>query len=191
MNREQAWNIVCEFVASPSLRKHMLAVEAAMRFYAAKFGEDVELWGVVGLLHDFDYERWPDPPDHTREGAKILGQRGVDEEIIGAMLSHAHWNHDEYPLDRPLRKTLFACDELCGFLTAAALIRPTRLDGMTPSSVRKKLKTATFAANVSRDDVNRGAELLGLPLDEHIDNCTQALRTVAGDLGLAAPADVS
>ncbi len=187
MTRPDAWNIVCEFVASDSLRKHMLAVEAAMRHYAGLLGGDAELWGVVGLLHDFDDERWPDPPDHTRRGAEILRQRGVDDEIVAAILSHADWNLDQYPRDRPLRKALFACDELCGFLTAAALVRPTRLAGLEPPSVRKKLKTPAFAAAVSREDITRGAELLGLPLDDHIRNCITAMQSVAADLGLAAP----
>ena len=186
MTRDDAWNFVCEYVQSDSLRKHMLAVEAAMRHYAPKYGGDVELWGVTGLVHDFDYERWPDPPQHTREGARILRERGVDEEIVGAMLSHAPWNQDEYPLDRPLRKVLFACDELCGFITACARVRPTRLEGMNVSGVKKKLRTSIFAANVSRDDVHRGAELLEMPLDDHIVQCIMALQAVAGPLGLTA-----
>lgn len=187
MNRNDAWNIVCEFVESDALRKHMLAVEAAMRFYAEKNGEDVELWGAVGLLHDFDYERWPEPPDHTREGAKILRERGINEEIVGAMLSHAEWNHDEFPLDRPIRITLSAVDELCGFITAVSLVRPTRIEGLTPKSVKKKLKTPAFAAAVSREDVTKGAELLGLSLDDHIANCIAALQREAPALGLSPP----
>lgn len=185
MNRTDAWNLVCEYVASESLRRHMLAVEAAMRHYAGLLGGDADLWGVVGLLHDFDYERWPDPPAHTREGAKILRERGANEEIVGAILSHADWNLDAYPRDRPLRKALFAVDELCGFITAAALVRPTRLAGMEPSSVKKKLKTPAFAAAVRREDIAAGAELLGIPLDEHIRNCIAALSSVASELGLA------
>jgi len=185
MNRAEAWQIVCEYVPSESLRKHMLAVEAAMRHYAALLGGDVEQWGLVGLLHDFDYERWPKPPEHTREGAKILRAQGVDEEVVGAILSHADWNLDEYPRDRPIRKALFAVDELCGFIVAAALVRPTRIVGMEPSSVRKKLKTPAFAAAVSRDDINKGAELLGLALDDHIRNCITALQPVAAEVGVA------
>ena len=184
MTRDEAWNLLCEFVQSESLRKHMLAVEAAMRHYAPIFQGDVEQWGVTGLLHDFDYERWPTPPDHTREGAKILRQRGVDEEIVGAILSHADWNQDEYPRDRPIRKTLFAVDELCGFITAAALIRPTRLEGLGPSSIKKKMKTSSFAAAVKREDITAGAELLGLSLDDHITHCVTAMQTIAGPLGL-------
>src|SRR5206468_12082522 len=157
-----------------SLIKHALAVEAAMRHYAAHYGENVENWGATGLLHDFDYERWPNPPDHTREGAKILRGRGVDEEIVGAILSHADWNQNEYPRERPIRKALFAVDELCGFITAAALIRPTRLEGLGPSSIKKKMKTSSFAAAVKREDIISGAELLGLSLDDHITHCVTA-----------------
>ncbi|MFQ5502283.1 MAG: HDIG domain-containing metalloprotein [Phycisphaerae bacterium] len=184
MTRDQAWNLLCEFVESVALRRHMLTVEAAMRHYAALLGGDVEQWGLVGLLHDFDYERWPEPPDHTRAGAKILRERGLDEELIAAILSHADWNQDEYPLDRPLRKALFAVDELCGFIHAVALVRPTRLGGMTPKSVKKKLKTPAFAAAVKREDITRGAELLDLSLDEHIAHCITALQGIAGELGL-------
>jgi putative nucleotidyltransferase with HDIG domain len=186
MTRDDAWNLLCEYVQSESLRKHMLSVEAAMRHYAGILGGDVEPWGLVGLLHDFDYERWPDPPHHTREGAKILRRLGVDEEIVGAILSHADWNLDEYPRDRPLRKALFAVDELCGFITAAALVRPTLLEGMAASSIKKKLKQSSFAAAVSRDDIRAGAELLEIPLDEHINHCIAAMQEAAAALGLAS-----
>jgi len=185
MNREEAWNLVCEYTQSDSLRKHALAVEAAMRGYARKLGEDEEHWALAGLIHDFDYERWPTPPEHTREGAKILRERGVDEEIIGAVLSHADWNQDEYPRDRPIRKALFAVDELCGFLTACALVRPNKLEGLAPKSVKKKLKQASFAASVSRDDIRTGAELLNSELDEHIQTCVAALQSIDKELGLA------
>ncbi|MCK4661062.1 MAG: HDIG domain-containing protein [Phycisphaerae bacterium] len=184
MNRNQAWELLNEYTKNPSLIKHALAVEAAMRFYAPKMGGDVAQWGVVGLLHDFDYERWPEPPQHTREGAKILRAAGVDEETVGAVLSHAHWNHDEYPCDRPIRKALFAVDELCGFITAVALVRPERLVGLRAKSVLKKLKQKSFAAAVSRDDVHAGVELLGLDFNEHINNCIEALAPVAAELGL-------
>ena len=184
MNREEAWQLVCEYVQNDALRKHMLAVEAAMRFYAKKMGEDEELWAVVGLLHDFDYERWPEPPDHSREGAKILRERGVDEEIVTAVLSHADWNVEEYPRDRPIRKAIAAVDELCGFIVACALVRPTRLDGMTPKSVKKKMKTPSFAAAVNRNDITNGAELLGLSVDEHIANCIAALQGIRNELSL-------
>ena len=163
MNCTDAWNLLCEFTPSESLRKHALAVEAAMRHYAAKLGGDPEQWGLAGLLHDFDYERFPEPPAHTQEGAKILRARGVDEEVIGAMLAHANWNWADFPLDRPISKALFACDELCGFVTAVAYVRPEKLRGMTSDSVKKKLKQKSFAAAVSRDDIAQGAALLGLP----------------------------
>lgn len=185
MTRLEAWQLLTEFTRSESLRKHALAVEAALRHYAPRFGGDPELWGLTGLLHDFDYERWPNPPDHTREGARILRARGVDEEVIGAILAHAEWNWPEYPLDRPLRKALFAVDELCGFVIAVAYVRPERLSGMTASSVRKKMKQKSFAAAVKREDLERGAALLELPLDEHIIQVITALQGVAGDLGLA------
>ena len=183
MTREEAWNLLNQYTTSDSLIKHALAVEAAMRHYAAHFGEDVETWGLTGLVHDFDYERWPDPPDHTREGAKILTERGVNQEIVGAILSHAQWNWDEYPLDRPIRKTLFAVDELCGFVTAVAYVRPEKLAGMTAASVRKKLKQKSFAAAVKREDIETGAVLLGLPLDEHVAHVISAMQNVAGSLG--------
>ena len=183
MTRDEAWNLLNEFTKSESLIKHALAVEAGMRHYAAHFGENLETWGMTGLIHDFDYERWPNPPDHTREGARILRERGVDEEIVGAILSHAEWNQDEHPLDRPIRKTLFAVDELCGFVTAVAYVRPEKLTGMTASSVKKKMKQKSFAAAVKREDIEKGAELLGLPLDDHISHVISAMRTVAGPLG--------
>jgi len=185
MTREQALALLQEFVSSDSLGKHALAVEAVMRYYARQRGQDEDLWGLVGLLHDFDYEKYPEPPQHTNAGAEILRQRGVDETIIGAILSHATWNQDRYPLDTDLRKTLYASDELTGFVVACALVRPTRLQGMTPSSVTKKMKTPAFAAAVSRDDIRRGAEMLGIDLNRHIENVIKALEPVAGDLGLA------
>lgn len=184
MNRDEAWALLCEYTASDSLRKHALAVEAAMRRYAALLNGDADAWGIAGLLHDFDYERYPNPPDHTRAGSVILRERGVDEEIVGAILSHVDYNPD-YPRDRPIRRALFAVDELCGFIVACALVRPTRLEGLGAASVRKKLKTPAFAAAVSREDIAAGAELLGLALDQHIDNCIDALRSAADRLGLA------
>lgn len=185
MNRDQAWELVCEWVQSDSLRKHMLAVEAAMRFYAEKLGQDADLWGVVGLVHDFDYERYTEPPDHSRKGAEELRRRGVDEQIVGAVLSHADWNTDEYPRDTPLRKTLWAVDELTGFIVAVALVRPSKsLHDLKAKSVRKKMKEKQFAAAVSRDDIQQGAELLGLDLNEHIDNVITGMRRIAPELGL-------
>lgn len=183
MNRNEAWQLLTEYTKSESLLKHALAVEAAMRHYAAHFGEDVELWGAVGLIHDFDYERFPGPPQHTQAGAKILRERGIGEFIIGAMLSHAEWNLGEYPRDSLIRKTLAAVDELCGFVTAVAYMRPEKLDGMTASSVRKKMKQKSFAAAVSREDIAAGAQMLGLELDDHITHVVTALQSVAAPLG--------
>jgi putative nucleotidyltransferase with HDIG domain len=190
MTRDEALALLHQYTQSDSLRKHALAVEAAMRHYAPVFNGDVETWGATGLLHDFDYERWPNPPDHTREGARILRERGVDEEIVGAILAHASWNAERYPLDRPLRKALFAVDELCGFVTAVAYVRPEKLVGMAPSSVRKKMKQKSFAAAVSREVIEQGAQLLQLPLDEHIQHVITAMQGVAKALGLETSASV-
>ena len=162
-----------------------------MGHYSSRFAEDRDRWRITGLLHDFDYERWPEPPAHTREGARILRDQGVDEEIVGAILSHATWNWDQYPLDRPLRKTLFAVDELCGFVTAVAYVRPEKLAGMSPSSVRKKMKQKSFAAAVKREDIEKGAQLLELPLDTHIENVIKAMQGLSRELGLEAPVQSS
>jgi putative nucleotidyltransferase with HDIG domain len=175
LDRSKNLAMVDEFVASESLKRHMLAVEAAMRAYAATLGEDVELWGAVGLLHDFDYERWPNPPDHPLQGSVILRERGYSEEIIRAILSHADYLSDQYPRQSRLEQALYACDELCGFLTACAMVRPQRLEGITASSVRKKLKNLSFAAAVNREDIARGAEAFGVDLDEHIEFCAAAM----------------
>jgi putative nucleotidyltransferase with HDIG domain len=187
MTRDEAFALLKEYTKSESLIKHALAVEAAMRHYAARSGADIETWGLTGLLHDFDYERWPNPPDHTRQGARLLHEKGVADEIIGAILSHADWNWEQYPLDRPLRKTLFAVDELCGFITAVAYVRPEKLKGMAASSVRKKMKQKSFAAAVKREDIEKGAELLGLTLDEHITEVITAMQPIARELGLQGP----
>ncbi|MCH8053440.1 MAG: HDIG domain-containing protein [Planctomycetes bacterium] len=184
MTRNEAWTLLNNYTANESLIKHALAVEAAMRHYAGLLGGDVDTWGLVGLIHDFDYERWPEPPDHTREGAKVLRDRGVDEEIIGCILSHAEWNLDEYPRDTPMRKALFAVDELAGFLVAVALVRPDKLEGMKVSSVKKKMKQKAFAAAVKREDIINGAELLGITVEEHIGNCITALDGIKNELGL-------
>ena len=176
MNRDEAFTLLKEYTQSESLIGHALSVEAAMRHYAERLEGDTEQWGLTGLLHDFDYERWPQEPEHTQEGAKILRERGVDEEIIGAILSHAEWNQAEYPLDRPIRKALFAVDELCGFVTAVAYIRPEGLNGMKAKSVRKKLKARNFAAAVSREDIDQGAALLEMDLNDHIDEVIAALQ---------------
>ena len=183
MNREANVALVREYTQSDSLVKHMLAVEAAMRAYARKWGEDEEKWGTVGLLHDFDYERWPNPPDHPLRGAEILTARGYPDDVIYAIKSHADYLTDCPRVSR-LDKTLYACDELCGFITACALVRPDRLEGLTARSVRKKMKQPSFAAAVNRDDVVAGAADLGVDLDEHIAFCIAAMREVANELGL-------
>lgn len=173
--RETQLALMEQYVQNEGLRRHMLAVEAAMRAYAQRLSEDEELWGCVGLLHDFDYERWPDPPAHPLEGSKILRAAQYPEEVIYAILSHADYLADQYPRRSRLDHGLYACDELCGFLTACAMVRPQRLEGLTASSVRKKLKTVNFAAAVNRDDITRGAEAFAVDLNEHIEFCAAAM----------------
>jgi putative nucleotidyltransferase with HDIG domain len=187
MTREEAWALLTEYTRGESLIRHALAVEAAMRAYARRFGTDEDVWATVGLLHDFDYEKWPDPKDHPTRGAEILRARGVSEEVVTAILSHAEYLR--IPRTTPLMKTLFAVDELCGFLTAAALIRPSKsiLD-LEASSVKKRMKDKAFARNVKREDIVTGAEGLGVPLDEHIQFVIEAMRAVADDLGLRGSA---
>ena len=186
VTRERAWATLTRHTTSEALLRHALAVEACVRWYAREGGEDEELWGAVALLHDFDYERHPTLDRHPQDGAPILREEGWPEEVVEAVLSHAE--HLELPRDTPLKRTLFACDELAGFVHACGLVRPTGLDGLEPKSVRKKLKQPSFAAGVHRDEVYAGAELLGLELDEHIANVIAALRPVAGDLGLRTAA---
>ncbi len=181
MNRNDALTLMHEYVQNESLRRHMLAVEAAMRAYALSLGEDVEKWGIVGLLHDFDYERWPNPPDHPIKGSEILREKQYPEDVIYAILSHADYLTD-YPRVSRLDKALYACDELSGFLVACALVRPERLTGLEPKSVRKKLKNANFAAAVNREDITRGAEDFGVELDAHIHLCIAALSGISKDL---------
>src|SRR5271170_2483282 len=187
-NREDSWKLLCEYTQSESLRKHALAVEACVRAYALKLGADENLWSLAGLLHDFDYERWPNSVHHpTQEhpyaGSLILRERGYPEEIITAILAHA--NYTGVPRLSPLDKTLFACDELAGFLTACALIKPSKsIHEVESASVKKKLKDKAFARGVNRDDVYKGAEELGVPLDDHIAFCVAALRAIAPQLGL-------
>jgi putative nucleotidyltransferase with HDIG domain len=191
LDRESALALMHEFTASESLRRHMLAVEGAMRAYARKWNEDELKWGIVGLLHDFDYERWPDPPDHPLRGAAILHERGYPGDVIYAIKSHADYLTDCPRVSR-LDKTLYACDELAGFITACAWVRPERLAGMTAASVKKKLKAKGFAASINRDDITRGAADLGVELDEHIQFVIGALAPLAEGLGLlpaAGPAD--
>ena len=188
MNRQEALALMQEHTQSPSLRQHMLAVEAAMRAYAVKFGEDPEPWGLVGLLHDFDYEKFPNqdhsPTDgHPAWGVNLLRSKGVAEPLLRAVLGHA--TYSGVPRDTQLAKTLFAVDELCGFLVACALVRPSKsFADLEVSSVKKKLKDKAFARGVNRDEVRQGAEELGVPLDEHIAFCIQALRPVEPSLGL-------
>lgn len=183
VSREEDWLLLKQYTSSDSLIKHMLAVEAAVRAYARKFGEDEELWGTVGLLHDFDYERWPDPPDHPLKGAEILAEHGYPEEVIYAIKSHADYLTD-CPRASLLDKTLYACDELAGFITACALVRPGRLEGLNAKSVKKKLKQLSFAAAIKRDDITRGATDLGVDLDQHIEFVIGALQAIAPELGL-------
>jgi putative nucleotidyltransferase with HDIG domain len=185
MDRSSALALVHEYTASLSLRRHMLAVEAAMRAYARKFGEEEAKWGIVGLLHDFDYERWPDPPDHPLQGAAILAQRGYPDEVIYAIKSHADYLPDCPRVSR-LDKALYACDELAGFIMACAMVRPERLSGMQVSSVKKKLKNKAFAASINRDDIARGAADLGVELDDHIQFVIEALQPISSELGLTA-----
>jgi putative nucleotidyltransferase with HDIG domain len=187
LSRDQAWSTLTRYTTSESLLRHALAVEASTRWYARRFGEDEEDWGVVALLHDFDYEIHPTLDKHPQDGAAILREEGYPEWAIEAILSHAE--HLEMPRDTQLKRTLFACDELSGFVHACGLVRPTGLDGLEPKSVKKKLKQPSFAAGVHRDEVYVGAELLGLELDEHIANVVEALQPIAGELGLRTAAD--
>ena len=167
LSRDEAWTLVCEWTQSPSLRKHMLAVEAAMRAYAERFGEDTELWGNTGLLHDLDYERYPDlETGHPRKALEELERLDQPPELIRAVASHADFLG--VSRDSPLEKTLFAVDELCGFLMACAYVRPTGIHGLTPKSVKKKMKTPAFAAAIHREELREGAEKLGVDFDEHL-----------------------
>jgi len=183
MNRQDAWALLNEYTKSESLLKHALAVEAAVRGYARHFGEDENDWGVVALLHDFDYERWPSLDEHPFRGSEILGAKGYPEWVIRAILSHA--DYSGVARESRLEKTLFACDELCGFITAASLVRPSKsiLD-LEASSVVKRMKDKAFARAVKREDLRAGAELLGLPLEEHITNVIGFMRSQADALGL-------
>jgi len=189
LDRDAAWNLLCEYTQSESLRKHALAVEACVRAYARQSGADETLWGVTALLHDFDYERWPNAgrradAEHPFAGSKILRELGYPEEMIHAILGHA--DYCGVARTSPLDKTLFACDELAGFLTACALIKPSKsIHEVEAASVKKKLKDKAFARGVSREDVYKGAEELGVPLDEHIAFCIAAMRASASELGLA------
>jgi putative nucleotidyltransferase with HDIG domain len=183
MNRADAYTLLTEYTQSQSLIKHMLAVEAAMRAYARKLGQDEDRWGVVGLLHDFDYEKWPEPPHHPLKGSEILRQRGYPDDVIYAIKSHADYLPD-CPRVNLLDKALYACDELCGLITAAALVRPAGITDLTAASVKKKMKSKGFARGVNRDDVERGAADFGVDLTEHIQFCIDAMKPLAAELGL-------
>jgi putative nucleotidyltransferase with HDIG domain len=184
LNREEAWQLLCEWTESESLRRHMLAVEAAMRAYARRFGEDEEKWGITGLLHDMDYERHPTPAEHPMVGVRELERRGLPDDVLEAIKGHA--DYLDVPRETPMAKTLYAVDELSGFITACALMRPEGLDGMKAKSVRKKMKAKGFAASVNREDIVRGAEELGVDLNEHIEFVAAAMRERADSLGLAS-----
>ena len=183
--RDDAWNLLCEYTKGESLRKHALAVEAVMKSYARRFEEDQEKWGLVGMLHDFDYEMYPDPPDHPLKGSEILRNRGYTEEIRRAILGHA--NYTGVPRDTLLARALYACDELTGFIVACALVRPNGIWDLESKSVKKKLKDKAFARTVNRDEVYEGADELKAELAEHIDFIIAALREVAPDVGLSKP----
>jgi putative nucleotidyltransferase with HDIG domain len=181
VSRDQAWDLLCEWTSSQSLRRHALAVEAAMRSYAGRLGGDPELWGVTGLLHDLDYERYPDlDTGHPRHGIRELESRGYPPELVRAVASHADFMG--VPREAPMEKTLYAVDELSGFVLAVAYVRPAGLDGMTPKSVKKKLKQPSFAAAVNREDIQRGADELGVDFDEHLANVIEALSARSDEL---------
>ena len=183
MTRDEAWNLLCEYTQSENLRRHALAVEACMRYYARLFGEDEELWGVVGLLHDFDYERYPSLEEHPFRGMEILRVRGAPEVIIRAVGAHA--NHTGIPRESLLERAIFACDELSGFVIAVALVKGRTLSAVSPESVRKRMKEKSFARGVNRDDLLQGAEELGIPFDEHVEHVVRALQGIADHLGLS------
>lgn len=183
MNREEAFELLKEYTKNESLIKHALAVEAAMRAYARKYGEDEELWGITGLLHDFDYEKYPSMEEHALRGSQILQDKGYPEEVTHAILSHNDYHN--VPRENQLDKALYAVDELCGFITAVALVRPSKkLDEVKVKSVKKKLKDKSFARQVNREEIRKGAEELGVDLDEHIAFVIEAMKTVSDQLGL-------
>jgi putative nucleotidyltransferase with HDIG domain len=184
INRESAWGLLCEYTPSESLRKHAKAVEACMRAYARKLGEDEEKWGLTGLIHDFDYERWPSAEDHPYRGNEILGQLGWPDDIRRAVMSHA--DYSGVTRESKMEKALYACDELAGLITAATLVKPSKsLAEVDAGSIRRKMKDKAFARSVNRQDIINGAADLGVDLDEHITFCIEAMRGIAGELGLA------
>jgi len=189
-DRETAWGLLTEYTQSESLRKHALAVEACMRAYARKLDADKNLWGVVGLLHDFDYEKYPSREEHPYKGNEILKERGYSDEIRNAIMSHAEYTG--VPRVTAMEKTLFACDELAGFITASALVKPGKsLAEVEAKSVRKKMKDKAFARSVSRDDIINGAADMGVDLEEHIAFCIEAMKGIAVELGLDGSAQKS
>ena len=182
MNRQDALHLLHEYTKTDNLRKHALAVEAAMRAYARKFGENEEKWGVVGLLHDFDYEMYQTVPDHPTKGSEILKERGYPDDVRTAILSHVPQMN--VPRDSQMAKTLFACDELSGFIVACAMVRPNKLNDLQPASVKKKLKDKAFARTVSREDILQGIDEMGINADEHIQFVTNTLSVISAELGL-------
>jgi putative nucleotidyltransferase with HDIG domain len=189
VTRDRAWDTLTRYTKNEALLRHALAVEAAVRAYARKMGGDEEFWGATALLHDFDYEIHPTLDKHPQDGAAILREEGYPEELIESVLSHAE--HLELPRDTDLKRALFACDELAGFIHACGLVRPDGIETLTPKSVKKKLKQPSFAAGVHRDEVYAGAELLGVELDDHIQTVTDAMKPIAGELGLRTRADAA
>ncbi|HEX2344988.1 MAG TPA: HDIG domain-containing protein [Gaiellaceae bacterium] len=189
VTRDRAWDTLTRYTKSEALLRHALAVEAAVRAYARKLGGDEELWGATALLHDFDYEIHPTLDKHPQDGAAILREEGYPEELIESVLSHAE--HLAMPRDTDLKKTLFACDELAGFIHACGLVRPDGIETLTPKSVKKKLKQPSFAAGVHRDEVYAGAELLGVDFDEHVQTVTDAMKPISKELGLRTAADAA
>jgi putative nucleotidyltransferase with HDIG domain len=189
VTRDRAWDTLTRYTKSDALLRHALAVEAGVRAYARKLGGDEEFWAATALLHDFDYEIHPTLDKHPQDGAALLREEGYPEELIESVLSHAE--HLEMPRDTDLKKALFACDELAGFIHACGLVRPDGIETLTPKSVKKKLKQPSFAAGVHRDEVYAGAELLGVDFDEHIQTVTDAMKPIAGELGLRTAADAA
>ena len=189
VTRDRAWDTLTRYTKSEALLRHALAVEAAVRAYARKLGGDEELWGATALLHDFDYEIHPTLDKHPQDGAAILREEGYPEELIESVLSHAE--HLAMPRDTDLKKTLFACDELAGFIHACGLVRPDGIETLTPKSVKKKLKQPSFAAGVHRDEVYAGAELLGVDFDDHVQTVTDAMKPISKELGLRTAADAA
>ena len=189
VTRDRAWDTLTRYTKSEALLRHALAVEAAVRAYARKLGGDEELWGATALLHDFDYEIHPTLDKHPQDGAAILREEGYPEELIESVLSHAE--HLAMPRDTDLKRTLFACDELAGFIHACGLVRPDGIETLTPKSVKKKLKQPSFAAGVHRDEVYAGAELLGVDFDEHVQTVTDAMKPISKELGLRTAADAA